>query len=105
MKLKDLKEKLKNKVQASKTKQFVEEHKSDITKYVIIFGGSALSYVICRKAFYSGYQQGFKDGALLSALSFDTAMTANNVEPETVQKLAKSSAETFKQITGHVPTK
>lgn len=113
MKLKDLKEKLKNKVQESKTKQFVEEHKRGIKLGLMLIPISALgiygiklnyehaklSYENAKLSNHlAGYREGFRDGIMTLSIGIDEALKNNNVTPELGDKLAKDSAKVVKPI-------
>lgn len=73
MNLKDLKNKLKNKVQESKTKQFVKEHKRDFIKYGICAGvGLVGSFVISKYVQYV-YDQRLLCELKMRSISYNTA--------------------------------
>lgn len=98
MNLKDLKNKLKNKVQESKTKQFVEEHKSDITTVGVVCLSAATSIWAGQKIFVRGYKAGVSAGVRSAGIAIDTALTANNVNSELQAKLAKDSGKVLSTL-------
>lgn len=99
MKLKEIKEKLKNKVQESKTKQFVEEHKgiSLVIGGVVLGVGTMLlthKIYVHHKVMLIGQAQdyGFVRGVLMSSDSFDKAIVKNNLHKDNLE-LYKALAE------------
>lgn len=110
MNLKDLKNKLKNKVKESKTKEFVEEHKSGIKLGLILIPISALgiysiklNYEIAKLSNHlAGYREGFQDGIMTLSIGIDESLKNNNVTPELCDKLAKDSAKVVKPIVQQV---
>lgn len=80
MNLKDLKNKLKNKVQESKTKQFVEEHKRDFIKYGICAGVGLVGGFAISKYVQHVFDQKLLCELKMRSISYNTA--AANVSGE-----------------------
>ena len=80
MNLKDLKNKLKNKVQESKTKKFVEEHKRDFIKYGICAGVGLVGGFVISKYVQHVFDQKLLCELKMRSISYNTA--AVNVSGE-----------------------
>ncbi|WP_288886982.1 hypothetical protein [uncultured Eubacterium sp.] len=98
MKLKDLKEKLKNKIQESKTKQFVEEHKSDVllTAGITTVVTIGLTMVF-KRALYVHGMDCFMAGARMSSLADVSAMD-KVIGPEQTELVMKEATEITKKM-------
>ena len=73
MNLKDLKNKLKNKVQESKTKHFVEEHKRDFIKYGICAGAGLIGSFVMSKYVQHVFEQKLLCELRMHSISYNTA--------------------------------
>ena len=73
MKLKELKNKLKNKVQESKTKKFVENHKRDFVKYGIYVGVGLAGGIVVGKYIEHAFNEKLLCELKMRSISYNTA--------------------------------
>ncbi len=98
MNLKNLKDKLKNKAQESKTNQFVKEHKSNIYIIGTCVVGTLIGLKLTRGMYAKGYAEGVMHGIGMAGISFDSALQTNNIDKDIQQKLAKDSGIILRQL-------